>query len=370
MTPPSLPPLRFTPLFKHRIWGGRTLETRLGKRLPPHTTIGESWEITGYGSEQSRVSSGPFAGARIEDLLRREGTRLVGNHCGCDVFPLLYKFIDANDRLSIQVHPNDEQARRSGQDQRGKTECWYVADAVPGATIIVGFREGVSRNDILPAIESRTLDTLLNRFSVQKGDLLYIPAGTVHAILDGTLVYEVQETSDVTLRLYDWGRLDERGNPRELHVEPSLQVLDFCAHHQHRIEGAVVESGANLLRTFRVACRYFAIEELHFLAAGTAPLWRRDSFQVICVMEGAAEVISPHGSEPLATGESILIPAACTDVAVCAEEGGRVLVSWVPDLHADVIAPLRKSGLDDSIIARVGGYDRSNDLLPLLTMQT
>jgi mannose-6-phosphate isomerase len=218
-------PLKFEDLFLEKIWGGRALEKRLAKRLPPGANIGESWELSEHKSASSIVKNGDFKGTPLPELIKQYPEEILGPDTAAKSgrLPLLYKFIDANDRLSIQVHPDDAYAGAHENDL-GKTEAWVVVHADPGAKLICGLKRKLSRAEIESGIQNNNLETLLNEFEVQTGDVIYVPAGTVHAIESGTLIYEVQEVSDITYRLYDWGRAGMDGKPRALHVAQSLVV--------------------------------------------------------------------------------------------------------------------------------------------------
>jgi len=359
-------PLLFDPIYKEKIWGGINLNRVLGKDADPLVKTGESWELSGYGPESSIVTAGEFSQKSLEYLCNHFQTDIFGASKASSVFPLLFKFIDAQDNLSVQVHPNDEDAVAYNWDKRGKTECWYVVDAKPNAKIIVGFKEGISLADIKGAIEAQKLDTLLNTIDITSGDVLFIPAGTVHAILEGTLLYEVQETSDITLRLYDWARVDVNGVGRELHVAESLKVLDTDFHNEHKIAPVIIEEDASFTRSFRVACRYFALEEYHSKKNVSCKLPSRNGFQVLTVIQGAVSIASDGAGIDLASGKTSLIPAAAKNVRLNLGEKSVVLVSWVPDMRTDIIEPLRKNGLDDAVIAALGGYRTNNDILPYL----
>lgn len=361
-----LPPLRFQPILKEKIWGGRSLERVLGRSLPPEAQIGESWEVSGYGSDRSVVSNGPLAGTELHQVMADHGITLVGRSGTGEVFPLLYKFIDAHDKLSVQVHPNDRQAREYEWDKRGKTECWYIVHAEPGTQIIVGFKPGVTKAAVADAIREERLQELLNYLDIQAGDVLLMPAGTVHAILGGTVIYEVQETSDATLRLYDWGRVDSRGTSRPLHVEESLKVLDTDFHTEHKITPLPIQDTENMRRRMRVACRYFALEEYLFRRNYMFTLPARESFQVITVIEGAATITTEHGQTHAGRGETLLLPAALVETRVEGSERTTALVSWVPQLFTEIVEPLQRVGIDKERIAALGGHRTHNDLLPLL----
>lgn len=370
MTPIDSPlqPLTFTSIFKEKIWGGTNLKTVLCKDIPAQCLIGESWEISGYGSDLSYVETKEFANHSLQQLLDSFGPDLVGDIPTTPLFPLLYKFIDAQDRLSVQVHPDDAQAREHGWGNFGKTECWYVIAAKPQADIIVGFKNGVSRDAVRRSIHTNTLDTLLNRVPIAAGDILFIPAGTVHAILDGTVLYEVQETSDTTFRLYDWGRIDTKGVSRKLHIEESLQVLDTAYHEQHKIPPVCVERTATLQHLFRAACRYFALEEYICASPCALVLPQKKSFAVLTVIAGSVSLSVNNTTTTCRTGKTILVPAVCykTSVQVAVKEETRFLLSTVPDLKTEVIAYLRAMGIPDTAIASLGGNEAHNDIIALL----
>ncbi len=362
-----IPPLTFEPVYKEKIWGGQALRARLGKALPSTALIGESWELSGYGDDQSRVSGGEFDGGTVSGIAREHHDALLGVRVAGDTLPLLYKFVDASEKLSVQVHPSDEQARKYGWDERGKTECWYIVNADPDARMVVGFKPGVEREDVERAVRDGTLDTLLNEIDIAAGDVLFIPAGTVHAILGGTLLYEVQETSDATLRLYDWGRVDTDGKPRPLHVDESLRVLETPYHEQHRIPPLPLVTGTPAVScAVRAACRYFVLQEYTFEADSPIELVPRSSFQVLTVVAGETTVSTSGGSCSAELGRTVLVPAESKRATLAATAGARILVSWVPDLAEDVIEPARQSGCPDTAIAALGGHERHNDLLPLL----
>lgn len=277
-------------------------------------------------------------------------------------FPLLYKFIDAHDRLSVQVHPSDADAHENGWGRFGKTECWYIVHAEPRAQIAVGFRKGVSKDDVSDAVRDISLNDLLEFHDIAAGDVFFIPAGTVHAICGNTILYEVQQTSDVTFRLYDWGRLDKTGKSRPLHIRESLQVLDTRWHSSYDIPAVPVETLHNGARIMRIACRYFALEEYDFYGPGSITLPTRQSFSAMVVLDGSAEV----SGTKLARGQSVLFPAAMGAVEIGVGSGARFLISWVPDLTSDIIIPLNKLGIGSAAIASLGGNAESNDLLALL----
>ncbi|MDE0080966.1 MAG: AI-2E family transporter [Caldilineaceae bacterium] len=232
-TAPPLYPLSFQPVYKDYIWGGRNLETRLGRELPAGI-IAESWEIAAHANGHSKVAAGPLAGSTIEELRQRWGERLSGTSVESDLFPLLIKVLDSNSWLSVQVHPDDAYARKHAGDL-GKTELWVILHAEPGAEIIYGLKAGVDRERFAQSAATGAIDAMLHRIPIRTGDAVYIPAGTVHALGPGAIVAEIQQNSDTTYRLYDWGRTEAGGQSRPLHVRQALDVIDW-----RMVEPAVV----------------------------------------------------------------------------------------------------------------------------------
>ncbi len=223
--PPGVYPLSFLPVFKDYIWGGRNLETRLGKELPPGI-IAESWEIAAHANGQSRVATGPMEGSTLEEIQQRWGEQLIGDSVETDTFPLLIKLLDSNSWLSVQVHPDDAYAQKHAGDL-GKTELWVILHAEPDAEIIFGLKAGVDRERFAQSAATGAIDSMLHRIPIRTGDAVYIPAGTVHALGPGAIVAEIQQNSDTTYRLYDWGRTGAGGRSRPLHVRQALDVIDW-----------------------------------------------------------------------------------------------------------------------------------------------
>ncbi len=370
MTPStiSFKPLTFTPLYKTKLWGGQNLKKVLSKDIPENSPVGESWELSGYGSDASQCITPGFDTFSLQRLFKHYPNELAGAILSTPFFPLLFKFIDAQKNLSVQVHPDDTQACTHGWGDFGKTECWYVVDAKPPAEIIIGFKNGVTKADIIHCIEDNSLGSLLNRTPITKGDVLFIPAGTVHAILGGTLLFEVQETSDTTFRLYDWGRVDSSGTPRELHINEALHVLDTSYHTQHKITPVIAENSGGVSHTFRAVCRYFALEEYTLEPNAAVILPEKNSFAVISVLNGTFSCSAANDTASFSQGQTVLIPAACfTDpIRIIAREHTGFLLTTVPDLRSEVIDYLRKSGATDATIQALGGHPSHNDLLPLM----
>jgi Phosphomannose isomerase len=360
-----LSPLAFGPIFKEKVWGGQGLKQKLDKAIPDGVPIGESWEISAVSGDESIVRTGSWAGKALPEICAKETTGLVGNIPRPEVFPLLYKFIDANDKLSIQVHPDDAQARSLSPGAFGKTECWYIVDAKPGSELICGFKKGVRIPDVKTALHDNTLPSLCNYVAIKPGDVVFVPAGTVHATLADILLYEVQQSSDTTFRLYDWQRLGQDGKPRALHIDAALGVLDLTYHTRHKIGPISMETRAGIFHALRVACRYFALEEYKFQGSDELTLPSKRSFLVITVLDGPLTIASP-GPTVIAKGESVLIPASMGNLLCTGKPGTHFLVSWVPDLFTEIISPLRQQHCTDDAIEALGGNPSKNDLKLLL----
>ncbi len=343
------------PRLDAKPWGGRRLE-QYGFELPPSTPIGEAL-VT---ADDAQISSGFGAGATLgaavaEDPSSRLGdlaTAAVGNR---QTFPLLVKLIDAAENLSIQVHPNDAQA--VDLDRLGKTEAWHVLAADPGAKLYVGLRPSVSLEEF--ADVARNLNgsssTVMRAIDAEPGMTLLIPAGTIHALGAGVMVYEIQQPSDVTFRLDDWGRVDAEGRSREMHIDQGFRV----ALPDMRPELiAPIPLAANAgERQLLVACRYFALERLTLPAAAVLDFAATDSPQVLTVLSGDVTIGGGESEGTLASGHSAVIwPAASGSVRIAASstEPVAALRAWVPDLKSDVVEVARYAGADDDAIAAIG----------------
>ena len=314
----QLYPLKLQPALHVKVWGGKRLGTLLNKRLPTDEPYGESWEL----HDSVTVSNGPLSGKTLGELVSIFGAELVGHDIDCsDGFPLLAKFIDAEQWLSIQVHPNDAQARQLEGDPRGKTEAWVILHAEPGAQLVIGIEPGVSRATVAEAIRGGQLKELLVYAIVETGDVLYIPANTIHALGPGLLIYEIQQSSDTTYRLYDWGRMGLDGAPRPLHIEKGLQVADFQSLPQ------VARPGNELLVDGEYFCTW-----RHRLQSERIHVATENRFQALTCIDGRFRVAAAgHDVINLAKGDSGLIPASIEAFAV--EGAGVVLRSHEKTPH-------------------------------------
>ncbi len=310
----SLYPLRFRPIYKKLIWGGEKLREEYGKTDAPEMT-GESWEISCVEDNISLVSNGFLAGNSLEEIIEVYMGDLVGDgvfdRFGT-FFPILTKFIHSNDYLSVQVHPGDEYAMEH-HGENGKTEMWYILEAEEDAKLIVGFNRETDREGFLSALRGGTLVELLNFEPVTGGDVLFMPTGRVHALGPGIVLAEIQQTSDMTYRIYDWDRKGPDGQPRELHIEHAANVIDFGmpAGYKTGYEAA-------LNRTVPLAdCPYFTTQYMKFDQPVDKDYNLIDSFVIYMCMEGRVDIHHPAGEpESLARGDTILIPASLKEVSL------------------------------------------------------
>lgn len=300
----QLYPLRFQPVYKDYIWGGRRLETALGRDLPSDGVYAESWEIADHPEGESVVIAGPLKGKSIGELRKSHGEELLGRHHPCDVFPLLLKYLDAHQHLSLQVHPDDQCAAALGLTDPGKTEAWYIMEAEPGSCLWAGFAEPVDREVVEQALRQGEIERLLHRVEPRTGDCVFVPAGTVHAIGAGLLVAEIQQMSNNTFRLSDWGRVGADGKPRPLHIEQGVQAIDYATGPVETTQGEPTDKpGVTRL----VSCEQFLLD--HWQVSGSARIEVENSFLILTVVEGAIAVDGDLMT-PLLRGQTLLIPAA------------------------------------------------------------
>ena len=303
----SLYPMKFVPICKDKIWGGHKLSELLNKDFPHLPNCGETWEISGVRDEVSVVANGFLKDNTIEELMEVYMGDLVGDKVydqfGFE-FPLLIKFIDANDNLSIQVHPNDELALER-HDSFGKTEMWYVIQADPGAKLISGFNRVIDKEAYLDYFKKGQLEEILNFEEVKAGDVFFMPAGRVHAIGKGIVVAEIQQTSDVTYRIYDFNRLDENGKARELHIDLAVDAIDYQFEKNYRTEYQEVDNVPVQL----VKCQYFTTGILNLSQPLERDFSSYDTFVIYICLEGECTINWEGKSFEFIKGETILVPA-------------------------------------------------------------
>ena len=325
----SLYPLKFRPVYQERIWGGNRLHTLLNKEVCQNGGCGESWELSAVEGHVSVVSNGFLAGNDLQELIEIYMADLVGERVFekfGEEFPLLIKFIDAADDLSIQVHPNDELAKKR-HNAYGKTEMWYVLHADEGAMLNSGFNQPVDRQKYIEYFESGRLTEILNFEPVKAGDVFFIPAGRVHAIGKGIILAEIQQTSDVTYRIYDYNRKDKNGNLRELHTDLALDAIDFSFSKNYKTNYRIVRNKTAEV----VTCEYFTTNIIEFDKEITKDISAIDSFVIYICIEGEYDICWNSESESIAKGDTILVPATLEEYSLKPKNGlVKVLEVHIP----------------------------------------
>ncbi len=298
-------PLSFEPYLRPMPWGGRRLADWVAGSFPDEIPIGESWLLSDHALHASRVKEGPLAGATLRELMGTRAEELLGRTAGC--FPLLIKLLDARENLSVQVHPDEVAAARWAPQEGEKTEAWLVLQAGPSAAIYLGLASGVDRDALSRAIDENTVPRCLQRYSPQPGECYFVPAGTIHALGGGVVVLEVQQTSDATFRLYDWGRVDAAGKPRPLHREAGLACLKERPAGTGLMRPELIECDIERL----VACEFFEMRR----AAIGRPLPLRGPCLWIG-LEGQAAIRSRTGAVAVERGDLVLVPACMSECSL------------------------------------------------------
>ena len=323
----SLYPLKFKAIFKDKIWGGEKIKTYLHKEFGNLPNCGETWEISGVKSDVSVVADGELAGTSLAELLEKYQDKLVGKKVYerfGNIFPLLIKFIDANEDLSIQVHPNDELAKKR-HNSFGKTEMWYVIQADPGSTLIAGFNKELTQQEYLDKFNSGLLTDILNREDVKAGDVFFLPAGRVHTIGKGLLIAEIQQTSDITYRIYDFDRVDDKGNKRELHVDEALAAIDYKHYPKYKTSYIPLKNSPVEL----VSCPYFTTNLLYYTESTAKDYTGLDSFVIYVCVSGEFTVGYGGVEYPVKMGECILLPKSMNKVELRTTSGFKILESYI-----------------------------------------
>ena len=323
-------PLKFQAIFKEKIWGGPKLASQLNKHIDPKLPIGESWEISDMLDSQTKVKNGVHKGKTIKELTDTWGEAFLGrsNNGNNKKFPMLIKFIDATDYLSIQVHP-DERIAENFHDET-KTEMWYVLDADPGAKLICGFNQKMNKELYLKHLKEDTLEDILNWYSVKPGDVFFLPPGRIHAIGKGILLAEIQEASDTTYRIYDWNRKDTQGRGRELHTEKAIEAIDFEHTKNSLISYNKTDNGLISLVKAKTFHTNLLCLKKHF------PFVKKEyqSFVILIVCEGDGTLCwGDNQHESLAQGETVLIPASIENIKITPKTPMKILETHTP-LHA------------------------------------
>jgi mannose-6-phosphate isomerase len=342
-------PLRIEPIFSPRLWGSRSLAPLFPDKTNLTEPLGEAW-LTGV---DCKIASGPFAGKKLGESWREmpagwRGTRLAS----ATDFPILVKFIFPKDKLSIQVHPDDAYAAAHEQAAggRGKTEMWHVVSAEPGAQVLVGLKPGTTKEQFLAALANQKAEDLFVAHSVRNGDTMFVPARTPHTIGPDMVLCEVQEYSDLTYRVYDYGRTDTNGKPRELHIDKALEVMRFEQARGGKVPPLPLPAD-RVTKKLLAACSYFATELWDFRASVQHESLK-DCFELIVILRGSGYIHSDAAPLPYASGQCWFIPASLGRFSLQPEQSTSALRSYVPNL-VNLCTELRKSGVSDPQLAKV-----------------
>ena len=318
-------PLAPQPIYKQVIWGGRNLETLLGRNLPGDAPIGESWEVSDIEEDSSRITNGTTSDVTLRQAIQQAPENVLGAGAQVsDRFPLLVKYLDAQQLLSVQVHPDDTYAAQHENGSPGKTEMWLVLHAEPGAEMIAGLVPGTTREQFIDALQAGKIEQTLRKHKVKAGDVLLMPAGRVHALGSGLIVLEIQQTSTITYRLHDWGRLGADGSPRELHIEKALDVIDFDDTADPLLKPVEREETWGT-RSLLAATRYF-VTELWDIQSSATDTTTTDSPDVIMCIEGKSLLSWDGGEELIKPGDTRILPSALGTYELSARSGSAKLV--------------------------------------------
>lgn len=320
-------PLKFEPILKTIVWGGEKIAPYKGIETE-QKHIGESWELSGVAGNESVVAEGPLKGKTIAQLVKEYKGELVGEHVyenTGDEFPLLIKFIDALTDLSIQVHPNDELAAVRHNGSKGKTEMWYVVAADEGAHLLAGLTEKITPEQYAAKVADGTITDVLARYDVHPGDVFFLPAGRIHAICGGCFIAEIQQTSNITYRIYDYGRLGLDGKPREVHTELAKDAIDYTVYPDYRTHYSPEQDEEQEV----VSCQYFTTSIYDLTLPYAKDLSGIDSFMVVMCLSGEGTLEVDGEEVPVRQGETVLIPAAADDICFVPEGSMKVLTSYI-----------------------------------------
>ena len=363
----SLPlyPYKLTYGLRRYNFGGRRIPNLYPVKNTPEGIIAETWEITEHHNDVSAVKNGPLAGRDLRSLVKELGPALVGERAAKATpgkFPLLIKFLDAQETLGMQVHPDDDYAAANEPGENGKTEAWYVLEADPGAILYCGNVSGLTREDMQRAIDEGNPERCMETVEVKAGDTIYVPSGRMHAIGKGILVYEAQQSCDLTY--LPFGRPNDDEATVKTRIRKFVEATKLEDLGEQRIPPVTVKHGANA-RTWLLANRYFAMERWNLGEAWSGHL-DGEKFLAFTTTKGAGRVSGGGEEVAFEAGESFLVPAGLSDFTIAPEPACELLVSYVPDIVADVIAPLRELGVAPLAIAALGGPGAANDVAPLI----
>ena len=339
----KLYPIKLKPVFKNYIWGGRNLE-EFGVILPEGKTA-EVWEVSCHPDGLNIISNGMHKGLSLVEYISMMGKDAIGTDLYSSkifTFPLLLKLIDASDKLSIQVHPDDRYANDHENGESGKHEAWYIIDAKPGAQIIYNVIPGIDKDDFIESVNKSEIDQCLNYITVFPGDVIDICPGMIHSIGAGIVLAEIQQSSNLTYRLYDYDRMDKNGNKRALNIKKALEVMDFVPNdRKEKALGIDLRINAGSHKSFKLANKYFSLE-IYWVAGEIEEHTDGSKFYIYLFLEGKAMVNYLNGRIPVKAGESILIPASMGKFTMKGDF--KALKMYVPDIQLDIIAPLMEAG--------------------------
>ena len=343
-------PFKFKPVYKDYIWGGRYFE-KLGRALP-EGVVAESWEISSHKNGLSVIANGEYAGKTLTELIKSDSINVVGRKFpyGCSELPLLIKLIDANDKLSIQVHPDDNYAAVY-ENSFGKNEMWYIIDAKQGAKLVSGFKKDVTREKLFQAVRENRIEDYLLQVEVKPGDVINIPAGIVHSIGEGIVIVEIQQPSDITYRVFDYNRVDKNGVERQLHLDKALDVINFENQGRNiKCEGVKVKVNDTCSKTIFVANRYFACERYE-LTGEVKEKCDGNKFYIYVFTEGDGIIQTGNIKVKVKAGETVFLPAALGEYIISGKL--QTLKIYIPDFISDIVDPMRAAGCSNSEIYKV-----------------
>ncbi|MDP3443693.1 MAG: mannose-6-phosphate isomerase [Ignavibacteria bacterium] len=324
----TLYPFKLKAVFKEKIWGGQKIKQQLNMDFGLLPNCGEAWLVSGVDGNPTLISNGYLAGNELNELVEVFMGDMVGEKVYeqfGDVFPLLVKVIDSNDWLSIQVHPDDKLAAKRGIGY-GKTEMWYVMQADENAELISGFNQKMDEATYVNYMNNKKIKEIMNFEKVEKGNVFFIPAGRVHALGPGTVIAEIQQTSDTTYRIYDWDRMDEKGMTRELHTEEALEAIDYTLHAKYKTEYKTTENKTEKV----VESEFFTTNILHLTQPIRKDYSELDSFVILMCTEGSCEVHWEGQSFPLGIGETLLLPRIINQVELFTDQSAIILEVYIP----------------------------------------
>lgn len=345
--------LKFREMYFDRIWGGDGLRRLFGKPVPSNH-IGEAWLVSDRPEYESVVVEGPYAGETLHTLIKRNAFSVLGTRPRLTPggrFPLLLKLLDAVDVLSVQVHPDNDLAAQLGERDIGKTEMWHILHVQPGSDLICGLDPGVDQRAFAESVKNGSVERHMDRYGVKPGDSVFLPAGVLHALGKGIILAEIQQNSDLTYRVYDWGRVEANGKSRELHVDRALKAIHFGRRHPGPHPPLVYEYESDYQAAFLAACRFFAAERIDLRGEYTRGT-RHESFHILMGLEGRLDVKAAKGVAAMAAGEAVTVPGTVERFEVCGN--GAFIDYYVPDLDRDVRHVLAEKGIASSDISALG----------------